>query len=311
MTTVEIDTLLPARPKAPSAATGRRPSTGCSRACSRRGSPRSRRSPTRRSCRPSPAAAPFFARTKENASLGALVKEDSIERGARDARQRGRARHALRLHRHGARAAEDQPSCATTSATWPSARTASRPAAPTSTSATSWQQETLPSAEDEYALHQRLLPTITLAEVNRLARDWFPDTQPRRHPDRAGQARARRCRTRRSWRRSSRDAEEKELTAYVDTAASATLLDAVPAAGTIARTSAKEAVGITEWELSNGVKVVLKPTTFKEDEILFTRDQPRRHVARERSGLHPGQHGDAARHRRRRRQAQRRSTTAR
>ena len=49
------------------------------------------------------------------------------------------------------------------------------------------------------------------------------------------------------------DAEEKELKAYVDTAASATLLDAVPAGGTIARTSAKDAIGITEWELSYGV----------------------------------------------------------
>src|SRR5439155_18218155 len=50
--------------------------------------------------------------------------------------------------------------------------------------------------------------------------------------------------------------------------------DAPPAPGTIARTTAKEAIGITEWELSNGVKVVLKPTTFKEDEILFTASSP-------------------------------------
>ena len=29
-------------------------------------------------------------------------------------------------------------------------------------------------------------------------------------------------------------------------------------------------VGVTEWTLSNGAKVVLKPTTFKDDEILFS-----------------------------------------
>jgi len=28
-------------------------------------------------------------------------------------------------------------------------------------------------------------------------------------------------------------------------------------------------LGITEWKLSNGVKVVLKPTDFKNDEVLF------------------------------------------
>jgi zinc protease len=34
--------------------------------------------------------------------------------------------------------------------------------------------ETLPSADDEYALHQRFVPEITLAEINKLAREWFP-----------------------------------------------------------------------------------------------------------------------------------------
>jgi zinc protease len=33
-------------------------------------------------------------------------------------------------------------------------------------------------------------------------------------------------------------------------------------------------LGITEWRLSNGARVVLKPTTFKEDEILFRAISP-------------------------------------
>src|SRR5207247_5810395 len=61
---------------------------------------------------------------------------------------------------------------------------------------------------------------------------------------------------------------------YVDTLASAALLDSIPAPGAIAKTTTKEAAGITEWELSNGVKVVLKPTTFREDEILFRAFSP-------------------------------------
>ena len=36
----------------------------------------------------------------------------------------------------------------------------------------------------------------------------------------------------------------------------------------------RDEFGITEWELSNGVKVVLKPTTFKQDEILFRAVSP-------------------------------------
>jgi len=69
-------------------------------------------------------------------------------------------------------------------------------------------------------------------------------------------------------------ASAKELKPYVDTLASAALLDSIPAPGAIAKTTMKEAAGITEWELSNGVKVVLKPTTFRNDEIVFRAFSP-------------------------------------
>jgi zinc protease len=60
----------------------------------------------------------------------------------------------------------------------------------------------------------------------------------------------------------------------VDSAAGTALLDAAPTAGTVTKTVTKEALGITEWELSNGVRVILKPTNFKEDEILFRATSP-------------------------------------
>jgi zinc protease len=52
------------------------------------------------------------------------------------------------------------------------------------------------------------------------------------------------------------------------------LLEPLTTAGTIAKTTTKEAIGITEWELSNGVRVVLKPTTFRDDEIMFRATSP-------------------------------------
>ena len=55
-------------------------------------------------------------------------------------------------------------------------------------------------------------------------------------------------------------ASAKNLTAYVDAVTSAPLVETPPTPGTVAKTTTKEAYGITEWELSNGVKVVLKPT---------------------------------------------------
>ena len=37
------------------------------------------------------------------------------------------------------------------------------------------QKEPIPGIGYEYALHQRFVPEITLAEVNALANDWMPD----------------------------------------------------------------------------------------------------------------------------------------
>ncbi len=135
------------------------------------------------------------------------------------------------------------------------------------------ENETLPTADDEYALQMRFIPEITLDEINKLAREWFPEQNrlilvraPEKNglviPDEAKLAAA------------VKAASTKELKPYVDTLAATALLDALPTPGTIAKTTTKEAIGITEWELSNGVKVVLKPTTFRADEILFRATSP-------------------------------------
>ena len=51
-------------------------------------------------------------------------------------------------------------------------------------------------------------------------------------------------------------------------------MDTLPAPGTIVKTTPKEPFGITEWDLSNGVKVVLKPNDYKEDEVVFRATSP-------------------------------------
>ena len=135
------------------------------------------------------------------------------------------------------------------------------------------QREPIPGIAYEYALHQRFLPEVTLGEINSLAREWTPDgnrvvlvSAPQRDgvvmPDQAALARVMTV------------AETKTLEPYVDKVGTSALLDTMPARGTVARTATRSAFGITEWELSNGVKVVLKPTTNKEDEVLFQAFSP-------------------------------------
>ena len=135
------------------------------------------------------------------------------------------------------------------------------------------QAEPIPGIVYEFGLTQRFLPEITLAEVNSLAEDWMPDrnrlvviTAPESDrpslPSEANLAAV------------IDTADGAALTAYVDTVSTQPLLARLPSAGTIATTSTNEALGITEWRLSNGVRVVLKPTMFKQDEILFRAVSP-------------------------------------
>jgi zinc protease len=129
------------------------------------------------------------------------------------------------------------------------------------------QKEPIPGIVYENELYQRFVPQITLAEINSLAKEWSPEgnrvvvvNAPEKPglkiPDQARLAEVMKAST-------------EDLKPYVDSVASTPLLATPPAPGTIVKTTPKPEFGITEWQLSNGVRVVLKPTDFKQDEIVF------------------------------------------
>ncbi len=129
------------------------------------------------------------------------------------------------------------------------------------------QSEALPTIWQELAFHRRFMAGITLNEINALTKDWFPDQNRLvvvTAPDAAGIA----LPDQSQLANVVRTASAKRVEPYVDSASGETLVDAPPSPGTIAKTTARGG-GITEWTLSNGATVVLKPTTLKEDQILF------------------------------------------
>ena len=135
------------------------------------------------------------------------------------------------------------------------------------------QAEPIPGIVYEFGLNQRFLPEITLDEVNSLARDWMPDrnrlvaiTAPEK--DRASLP------SEATLAAVISAAATAPVTAYVDTVSTQPLLARLPSAGAVAATAANAALGITEWRLSNGVRVLLKPTMFQQDEILFRAISP-------------------------------------
>ena len=214
----------------------------------------------------------FFARSKDSATLIAVVKEDGIERGleallneARRVAQFGFTASELSRQKQNLIRNYEQYALETEN-TESGDRAAEY-------IRNFLDEEPLPSPKDEYTLQKKFLPEITLEEVNKVAKEWFPDRNRMvivEAPEKAGlvipdQAKLAAV---------IKSAASKDLKAYVDAAAGTALLESVPTAGTVTKTVTKEALGITEWELSNGVRVILKPTNFKEDEILFRASSP-------------------------------------
>jgi zinc protease len=216
--------------------------------------------------------APFIARTRDDASLSALVKDGEVDKGLE-----GLIAEAKRVEQFGFTATELEREKVDTLRAYE--RMLTQTQARTSVSHADEHirnfltGESLPGMQLEYALQQRFLPTITLEEVNRLSKDWFGSDKNRlvvvTMPEKPGLA----VPTATQLTAVIKNATAKTMTAYVDTVGSQELMSSTPRAGTITKTTTREP-GITEWELSNGVKVVLKPTNLKPDEILVQAISP-------------------------------------
>lgn len=213
-----------------------------------------------------------FVRTKNAVELDALVKDDGIERGldalfTENERVAKFGFTATELDRQKTNVARSLERAVAEKDNQESASLAAE------FIRNFLEKESIPGIVYESDLYTRFLPQITLAEINALAKNWVPAanrvvaiTAPQKDgvsvPTEAKLAAA------------MASATTKTLTAYVDTVDASPLLETAPTGGTVAKTTTRAEFGITEWELSNGVKVVLKPTNFKEDEVVFRATSP-------------------------------------
>ncbi len=126
----------------------------------------------------------------------------------------------------------------------------------------------IPSAEYSYELSKKLLNTITLADINATAKAMVtktnqvivvqaPDQDKDKLPTEVALLAAIKT-------------AGSSVTPYIDSTVNKPLIAQAPKAGTIANQTKNEKVGVTTLTLSNGIKVVLKPTDFKNDQIIFT-----------------------------------------
>jgi zinc protease len=129
--------------------------------------------------------------------------------------------------------------------------------------------EAIPGIAYEYKLAQQLVPAITLADVNKLASGWITDTNRiiiAESPQKEGV----KVPTRDELVAVFDRAAKTKVDAYTEHLSSDALLATTPAAGKVVSGKQFPAINTTLWTLSNGVRVFVKPTDFKADEVLFS-----------------------------------------
>ncbi len=136
--------------------------------------------------------------------------------------------------------------------------------------------EPIPGIEYEYEIYKKYLPGVRLQEVNELAGEWISDNNrvivvdaPEK-PDVSVPAED-------DLLAVFKAVENKQITPYVDTVSDEPLVKELPEPGTITGEKYMQDLDVTELTLSNGVRIVLKPTDFKNDEIRFRAFSPGGH----------------------------------
>jgi len=131
------------------------------------------------------------------------------------------------------------------------------------------ESETIPGISNEMMYAQELLPTITLADVNAFAKTAIPG-QSAKLLVYMGNQKEETTPKEEQLLGAMKQAEQRPVVAKEEKALAVSLMAKPPKAGSVVSEKQNTALGTTELVLSNGVKVILKPTDFKNDEIVMS-----------------------------------------
>lgn len=126
-----------------------------------------------------------------------------------------------------------------------------------------------PGIEMEAALAKKIIPTITLNEINELPEKYItdkncvvvitaPESEKKFLP----------------WENDIKEivtnVKKENITPYIDKTSDEPLISKTPTPSPIVKETKNEKYNITTLVLKNGLRILLKPTNFKNDEILMT-----------------------------------------
>jgi zinc protease len=135
-------------------------------------------------------------------------------------------------------------------------------------------QEPSPGIEKEYEYSKAIMPGITIEEVNAVAKK-FKDEKNRFLYVTGPDPKANEKLPEGKDLLAIVDAKEKaDIKPYEEKAVQATLLTTMPKAGKVVSKTKNAALGSTELKLSNGITVTLRPTDFKNDQIIMASTRP-------------------------------------
>jgi len=126
--------------------------------------------------------------------------------------------------------------------------------------------EPIPGMAWEYQFLKANLPALTIDMVNNLAQNCISDKNiiyMIQGPEKAGLIYP----TNDELKQELIDARKTELKPYQDNVSTEPLIPNKLKPGKVKTVKVNETLGSTEWELSNGIKIIFKQTKFKEDEI--------------------------------------------
>lgn len=126
--------------------------------------------------------------------------------------------------------------------------------------------EAIPGIETEYQIVQSVLPMLTADAINQVAKSYVTDENLIIGVSAPEKAEVK-VPTQAQILATLADVKKAELKAKAEEVLNKPLLDKTPKAGTVTKVTKNAALETTEMMLSNGIKLVFKPTTFKKDEI--------------------------------------------
>ncbi len=135
------------------------------------------------------------------------------------------------------------------------------------------EQEPIPGIDFEFSFVKTHIGGITIEEINGLSQKWLTDENRVvviTGPEKEGVVLPKKERA----LAIINEVENSTIAAYEDEEVSSELISELPKAGEIKETNFIESVGVTQLTLANGVRVFMKPTDFKNDEIVMTSYSP-------------------------------------